>query len=78
MSKVHLSYEDFKATYGDLGLTYWMKFNWLNMDYVGKYNIWDEVSTPDKYISSDGSIGNNPGSLLSTNYFMFYLEKHIT
>ena len=42
MANLHLSYEEFKAFYGDLGITYWTKYNYLDLDYVGKYNIWDE------------------------------------
>lgn len=33
MANIHLSYEEFKAIYGDLGLTEWVKYNWLS-DYT--------------------------------------------
>ena len=38
------------------------------VDRIISPNLWDEVSTPDKYISADGTISSHNGSLLSTNF----------
>lgn len=35
MADRHLSYSEFKAIYGDLGVTEWVKYNWLSTYHIG-------------------------------------------
>ena len=68
MANLHLSYEEFKYFYGDLGITYWTKYNYLDLDYVGKYNVWDEVIGfwNQSLAIGNGGTYNNPNAFVSS------------
>lgn len=76
MANLHLSYEEFKAFYGDLGITYWTKYNYLDLDYVGKYNVWDEEIKMGYSISGvTGADVETANAWCSKNYIELSADK---
>ena len=68
MADRHLSYSEFKAIYGDLGVTEWVKYNWLANYHIGpSYQVdIDEVPT-NTVVTGDGTYPENATVVIKLN-----------
>ncbi len=69
MALVHLSYSEFKNIYGDLGLTYWAKYNWLSEANWYSLEVLPKDYEKVAYIESTGEQYIDSGVVLNDKNF---------